>query len=83
MQALVLCPTRELADQVATEIRRLARAEENIKVVTVYGGVPSRNQIASLENGAVPAVDLDAAHLCGKPGAQARRGVRAGRVFSR
>ena len=52
VQALVLCPTRELADQVATEIRRLARAEENIKVVTVYGGVPSRNQIASLENGA-------------------------------
>jgi len=48
----VLCPTRELADQVATEIRRLARAQENIKVVTVYGGVPSRNQIASLENGA-------------------------------
>jgi ATP-independent RNA helicase DbpA len=28
VQALVLCPTRELADQVATEIRRLARAEE-------------------------------------------------------
>ncbi|THU04528.1 ATP-dependent RNA helicase DbpA [Lampropedia puyangensis] len=52
VQALVLCPTRELADQVATEIRRLARAEENIKVVTVYGGVPARNQIASLENGA-------------------------------
>lgn len=52
VQSLVLCPTRELADQVATEIRRLARAEENIKVVTVYGGVPARNQIASLENGA-------------------------------
>lgn len=48
----MLCPTRELADQVATEIRRLARAQDNIKVVTVYGGVPSRNQIASLENGA-------------------------------
>ena len=52
VQGLVLCPTRELADQVAMEIRRLARAQENIKVVTVYGGVPSRNQIASLENGA-------------------------------
>jgi ATP-independent RNA helicase DbpA len=51
-QALVLCPTRELADQVATEIRRLARAQDNIKLVTVYGGVPARNQIASLENGA-------------------------------
>ena len=52
VQSLVLCPTRELADQVATEIRRLARAQDNIKVVTVYGGVPTRNQIASLENGA-------------------------------
>ena len=52
VQSLVLCPTRELADQVATEIRRLARAQDNIKVVTVYGGVPSRNQIASLDNGA-------------------------------
>ena len=35
VQALVLCPTRELADQVSAEIRRLARAEENIKVVTL------------------------------------------------
>ena len=52
VQALVLCPTRELADQVASEIRRLGRAQDNLKVVTVYGGVPSRNQIASLENGA-------------------------------
>ena len=39
-QALVLCPTRELADQVAKEIRRLARAEGNIKVLTLCGGVP-------------------------------------------
>jgi len=52
VQGLVLCPTRELADQVAAEIRRLARARDNTKVVTVYGGVPSRGQIASLENGA-------------------------------
>ena len=52
IRALVLCPTRELADQVASEIRRLGRAQDNLKVVTVYGGVPSRNQIASLENGA-------------------------------
>ena len=52
IQALVLCPTRELADQVASEIRRLGRAQDNLKVVTVYGGVPLRNQIASLENGA-------------------------------
>ena len=51
IQALVLCPTRELADQVTLEIRRLARAEENIKVVTLCGGVPLRGQIASLEHG--------------------------------
>jgi ATP-independent RNA helicase DbpA len=52
VQALVLCPTRELADQVTTEIRRLARAEENIKVVTLCGGVALRGQRASLEQGA-------------------------------
>ncbi|MDP3866361.1 MAG: DEAD/DEAH box helicase [Rhodoferax sp.] len=52
VQALVLCPTRELADQVAVEIRRLARALDNIKVVTLCGGVALRGQRASLENGA-------------------------------
>ena len=52
VQAMVLCPTRELADQVTTEIRRLARAEDNIKVVTLCGGVALRGQIASLEHGA-------------------------------
>ena len=52
VQSLVLCPTRELADQVAVEMRRLARAMENIKVVTLCGGVALRGQRASLENGA-------------------------------
>jgi ATP-independent RNA helicase DbpA len=52
VQSLVLCPTRELADQVTTEIRRLARAEENIKVVTLCGGVALRGQTASLGHGA-------------------------------
>ena len=52
VQALVLCPTRELADQVTTEIRRLARAEDNIKVVTLSGGVPLRGQANSLGHGA-------------------------------
>jgi ATP-independent RNA helicase DbpA len=52
VQALVLCPTRELADQVSTEIRRLARAEDNIKLVTLCGGVPLRGQTATLEHGA-------------------------------
>ena len=51
VQAMVLCPTRELADQVTQEIRRLARFEDNIKVVTLVGGTVMRNQIASLENG--------------------------------
>ena len=51
-QALVICPTRELADQVAKEVRRLARAEDNIKVLTLCGGVSFGPQIASLEHGA-------------------------------
>jgi ATP-independent RNA helicase DbpA len=52
VQALVLCPTRELADQVTQEIRRLARAEDNIKTLTLCGGVALRGQLASLEHGA-------------------------------
>ncbi len=51
-QALVLCPTRELADQVANELRRLARALGNVKVLVLTGGAPMRPQIASLEHGA-------------------------------
>ncbi len=51
VQAMVLCPTRELADQVTQEIRRLARAEENIKVLTLCGGTPIAPQAASLEHG--------------------------------
>lgn len=51
VQALVLCPTRELADQVAREIRRLARAIHNIKVLTLCGGAPFGPQIGSLEHG--------------------------------
>ena len=52
VQALVLCPTRELADQVAREIRRLARAIHNIKVLSLCGGTPLGPQIGSLEHGA-------------------------------
>ncbi|MFD1733678.1 ATP-dependent RNA helicase DbpA [Deinococcus malanensis] len=52
VQGLVLCPTRELADQVAGELRRLARAEGNIKVLSLTGGSPLRPQAASLEHGA-------------------------------
>ncbi|MEC8810383.1 MAG: ATP-dependent RNA helicase DbpA [Alcanivorax sp.] len=52
VQSLVLCPTRELADQVAKEIRRLARTIHNIKVLTLCGGMPMGPQIGSLEHGA-------------------------------
>ena len=52
VQSLVLCPTRELADQVAVEIRKLARSIHNIKVLTLCGGVPFGPQIGSLEHGA-------------------------------
>jgi ATP-independent RNA helicase DbpA len=52
VQALVLCPTRELAEQVTQEIRRLARAEDNIKVLTLCGGATMRPQMASLAHGA-------------------------------
>jgi ATP-independent RNA helicase DbpA len=52
VQSLVLCPTRELADQVTGEVRRLARAEDNIKIVTLCGGVPLRGQLATLAHGA-------------------------------
>ena len=52
VQSLVLCPTRELADQVANEIRRLGRTIHNIKVLTLCGGVPFGPQLGSLEHGA-------------------------------
>ena len=52
VQSLVLCPTRELADQVTKELRRLARATHNIKIITLCGGVPLGPQIGSLEHGA-------------------------------
>ncbi|MFT5481808.1 MAG: ATP-independent RNA helicase DbpA [Halieaceae bacterium] len=51
-QALILCPTRELATQVATEVRRLSRYQQNIKVVTLCGGQSIGPQIGSLEHGA-------------------------------
>ncbi len=50
LQSLVLCPTRELADQVSKEIRALARFIPNIKVVTLCGGISLRPQLASLKH---------------------------------
>jgi ATP-independent RNA helicase DbpA len=52
VQALVMCPTRELAEQVALEIRKLGRGIHNIKVLTLCGGTPLGPQIGSLEHGA-------------------------------
>jgi len=52
VQSLVLCPTRELADQVTREIRRLARTIPNIKILTLCGGVSIRPQKDSLRYGA-------------------------------
>lgn len=51
-QALIVCPTRELSEQVATELRRLARADGNIKVLTLTGGASARPQNESLAHGA-------------------------------
>jgi ATP-independent RNA helicase DbpA len=51
-QALILCPTRELAEQVSKEIRKLARTMPNFKVVCLSGGVPIAAQLACLASGA-------------------------------
>ncbi|MFK7863335.1 MAG: ATP-dependent RNA helicase DbpA [Pseudohongiellaceae bacterium] len=48
-QSLIICPTRELADQVSEEIRRLARTIGNVKVLTLCGGKPLGPQLASLQ----------------------------------
>jgi ATP-independent RNA helicase DbpA len=48
-QSLVLCPTRELADQVSNEIRRLARVIANTRILTLCGGKPMGLQLASLQ----------------------------------
>jgi len=50
VQSLILCPTRELADQVTKELRRLARFTENIKIITLCGGVAIGPQIKSLSH---------------------------------
>ncbi|SEI64767.1 ATP-dependent RNA helicase DbpA [Frateuria terrea] len=48
LQALVLCPTRELADQVSKVIRKLAAGIPNVKLLTLCGGMPLGPQLASL-----------------------------------
>jgi ATP-independent RNA helicase DbpA len=50
-RALILCPTRELAEQVALELRKLARMIKNVKITTITGGVGYFHQERSLEHG--------------------------------
>ncbi|MEA3354843.1 MAG: ATP-dependent RNA helicase DbpA [Campylobacterota bacterium] len=50
IQSLILCPTRELASQVAKTLRDLARYKHNIKILTLTGGVPYKPQVHSLSH---------------------------------
>lgn len=52
VQALVLCPTRELAEQVSQSLRQLARLMPNVKVLNLSGGMPLNPQLDSLRHGA-------------------------------
>ncbi|MFI4962506.1 MAG: ATP-dependent RNA helicase DbpA [Legionellales bacterium] len=51
-QALVLCPTRELAEQVSQFLRRLACFMPNVKIINLSGGIPMKPQVDSLRHGA-------------------------------
>lgn len=51
LQAIILCPTRELAIQVAEELRKLSKYQKNIIVLPVYGGQPIERQIKALNKG--------------------------------
>ena len=51
-QALIITPTRELADQIAVALRKVASYKANLKILTLYGGVPLRKQADSLAKGA-------------------------------
>ncbi len=52
VQALVLCPTRELAEQVSQALRRLARLMPNVKILNLSGGTLMKPQLDSLRHGA-------------------------------
>lgn len=51
-QTLIITPTRELADQIAVALRQIASYKTNLKILTLYGGVPLRGQAESLAKGA-------------------------------
>ncbi len=50
-QTIIITPTRELAEQIAVELRRVAAYKANLKILTLYGGVPLRAQADSLAKG--------------------------------
>ena len=52
LQAMILCPTRELAIQVSEEFRKLLKYKDNIRVLPIYGGQPIDRQILALKKGA-------------------------------
>ncbi|MFY9083512.1 DEAD/DEAH box helicase, partial [Aliarcobacter butzleri] len=52
IQALILAPTRELANQIAQNLRNLSRHIHNVKVLTLCGGVPFKPQVVSLQHNA-------------------------------
>lgn len=51
-QSIIITPTRELSDQIAVELRKIAAYKPNLKILTLYGGVPLRTQAESLAKGA-------------------------------
>jgi len=51
-QTLIITPTRELAEQIAVALRQVASYKTNLKILTLYGGVPLRGQADSLAKGA-------------------------------
>lgn len=51
-QTIIITPTRELSDQIAVELRKVAAYKPNLKILTLYGGVPLRTQAESLAKGA-------------------------------
>ena len=63
LQAVALCPTRELAIQVAEELRNLAKYMHGIKVLPIYGGQDIARQIRSLKDGAQVIIGLSLIHI--------------------
>ena len=51
-QALIIVPTRELGEQIAQELKKVARYKSDVKIITLYGGTSLTRQVTSLEKGA-------------------------------